>query len=271
MKLLCLWMVCACASQATPTLEPEPRRLVVLAGQSNGFGTGQVTAITGRPELKVPYPAVTLREQWSIGQPLPDPIVWTTREVPLQDRGTVSGQPAHQFGAELSMMHDLDGALPGQWAVAKMTRGDTSLFHDWKPDGEYPSDVCLFDQLVAFVRASATDLDATLDTVVWMQGETDAEATASSGVYGTNLVTFVATLRERLGPFHFVFSAVTPNANATLPFAPVVRDQQAQAASQISDSVLVPTDDLGISSPPHYDADGLVTLGDRFADVIAKF
>jgi hypothetical protein len=248
-----------------PPNQPLRHKLVVLAGQSNAFGTGSTNQLTSHFELRDPYPAVELHERWHIGQPLPDPMLWTDRDGPLQSRGAVEGQPANQFGPELSMMRVLDAAEPNTWAIVKVVVGGTSLATDWRVDGNYPSDENLFNQLCDEIAQARFSFDADIAAIVWVQGGTDASALASANAYAANESAFVTELRARFGTFRFVFDRLSAQTNE--PYTEVVRAQQAQVAASIADVVMVDSDDLPMVSP-HYTADGLAALGERFAGAI---
>jgi hypothetical protein len=278
--LLC---VVGCASHPSsddeppPDATPEPdapppiagpRRLVVVAGQSNAVGTASTKLITIRPEVADPYDAVSFRQWWHTGDKT-DPLTWSV--VPPGPLAPRDDGGVRKFSVELSLMRDLDAARPGQWVGAKVAVGGTSLYTHWKVDGGYPAAENLYHQMVDDIDATLADTGAILDTIVWIQGGEDALEPYSANAYAANVTDFIQALREHFGASwsgRFVFDKLS--VRSSLPYQDIVRAQQAQVAADVPNVAMVDADDLDMPYPPHYGADSYVTLGDRFAVEILR-
>ena len=107
--------------------------------------------------------------------------------------------------------------------------------------------------------------------MLWMQGESDALVVGPSEVYYENFKEFIETVRHDLGEpdLPFVFGRISQAA--VWRYQESVRAAQAQAEQDIPFVRMVSTDDLPFNADQiHYNSQGLVTLGERFAEAFLE-
>jgi hypothetical protein len=100
--------------------------------------------------------------------------------------------------------------------------------------------------------------------VFWTQGESDALAgIATAAAYGTNLLNFVTALRNHFGQprLPFIYGRILPQWGNSEG----VRLGQQALTNQLRDVFMANADDLWTPTL-HYDNEGTVTLGNRYAD-----
>ena len=113
--------------------------------------------------------------------------------------------------------------------------------------------------------------------IVWMQGESDGTQEDAAKEYGEHLAElaelFRAALRKDDLPFVFGrisdSAADTPNVARVWPFGDAVRAGQHDVAEHDTDAAIVTsTDGYAYSDPYHYDTEGFIDLGNRFAEAM---
>lgn len=174
------------------------------------------------------------------------------------------------FGSDkVVVVHDAEGSQPiWRW------------YKDWKPangDGpEAPGD--LYDRLMKKVRAEMEGQSIETVTLVWMQGESDANQGHGS-VYAASLRGLRRQFEEDLGhkPIHFVIGRISGYGLVREHAAEwrLVRAAQVEVADNDPPAAWIDTDDLntGLSregvmykNDIHYSAEGYRLLGKRFAE-----
>lgn len=237
---------------------PEPSQLVfVLAGQSNMVGFG-VTA------------------------DLPDEL----RAVPSNLRYYLDGQSttfAEQvsFGPEVAFAHRMSEAFPDREIVLiKHAIGGTSLLA-WAPvwdsaRAEITANAAvgpLYSHLMEYVADAPLESDAELGAVLWMQGERDARYPEAGRDYLPNLEVLVSRLRADLQApdLPFILGLVNPPEDGW-PATEIVREAQRQAEARIPRVGLVSTEGVTKGADNlHYDSEGQLELGRRFAQAYLTF
>ena len=260
-------LVVGAVTMAATAAESAPTDLVVLIGQSNMDGRGQVAQLTA--EQARPVPAI----RFFYSNPPASSGGW----VPLAPGYSVAPGtkspvtlPGPTFGPEVGFGPALLAAVPAlHLAILKTCKGGTSLAKDWKP-GEHGVSAGQGPCYRAFLAAVAAARPALggasrLRALVWHQGESDAALPA--GEYHGLLTTFIARVREDLGEAHlpFVVGEVFDNGKRD-----AVRAAQRAVAGEIPGVVFVPalgtvTSDKGT----HFDAASQLEMGKRYAAALA--
>lgn len=168
--------------------EPEPVDLIVFSGQSNAMGrkgdAAQYPADLDGLDAQIPFYWVTPQfESSSEG--------WKTL-------GPQPGQfPAGHFGPEITFARELKRSGMNV-AVFKFSRGNSSLYRNWKEAG----DGGLYDQMVEHLYRAKALLEAQGRAVrfaglVWIQGESDA-VEGHADLYEARLKAMIEDLRTRV-------------------------------------------------------------------------
>lgn len=152
----------------------------------------------------------------------------------------------------------------GPVGVFKYAVGATDLWIGWNPNrpGYYPD---MLSSLSNALTALPLETGHTgfVAGVFWTQGESDAFGTASAAAYGTNLLNFVGALRSHFGQprLPFIYGRILPQ----WPSSKGVRAGQQALTNQLQDVFMANADDLWTPTL-HYDNEGTMTLGNRYAD-----
>lgn len=230
--------------------------IIVLAGQSNMVGQG-ATAELEPDEIGLPA-----NVKYFIGS---EPAIPGERQ---------------RFGPEVTLARQLSAALPEReiWLV-KYAIGGTSLLA-WAPRWDSAraevtgnaSAGPLYERLIETLRELDPERGAEVAAVLWMQGERDATSPEAGRAYFENLVELVQSLRRDLAvpELPFLLGLVNPPPER-YPARKAVRDAQRRAAAEIPGVHLLETDDLTKwSDALHYDTEGVLELGRRFAEAVLR-
>lgn len=261
-------------AQEHPAVDPSAVskvRIVLLGGQSNADGRATVTDLPAA--LQVPQADVDLYYKVEGGS-----AALTTLRPGLSE--------SSQFGPEIVMgsrLADLYASEPGtRVAIIKYANGGTDLKTQWKAGGNATTtgdgpEYVTFQQTVIAGRAAlaAKYPSATLeyDSMVWMQGESDAVA-ASASSYQANLTTFIADVRATYGaslPFVIARLGSQQTALDTTSLNQV-RAAQDAVASADHRTAIFSTDDWGMNGDGlHFNASGQQAMGSAFAEESAYY
>lgn len=231
------------------------RQLIVLAGQSNAVGGGYASeapsSITGN------YAATRFAEQINCYNDYPAACDLT------ETWGDLHIRSGTYMGAEITL-----GRAVGNCALIKCATNGTSLAGDWNPS--VSTGTQCFQRMLDFIAARIADLGEATDTptLVWIQGETDADAVAFANAYQTNLTAMIAAWRGVYAGSRVVISALS--TRSARPYQATVRAAQQAIADADPLVKLVPTDDLPLrSDDTHYTTDSFIKLGARISDYCA--
>lgn len=261
----------ALLSGGAPQQTPKTVPFYIFIGQSNSgwLGTAGMTA-----EQKAAYGGI-----------VPDTDIWNPAnggykanwqplQVGVNTRCENFADPT-AFGAEASLFVSLQKQKKTRRLVYKQGQGGTSLAVDWKPVVPYAggagSRYAQFTEWLGLAAAQAKERGDSLDlkAILWMQGETDAEAEASANAYGENLPAFFAAvdgLWQRLAEKHgfpkTAYKRVIGRINAPgFKFRDAVRKaQEKYCADAAHRAVLVDTDKYPLDWV-HYTAAGQIQFG----------
>ncbi len=179
------------------------------------------------------------------------------------------------FGPEIGFAHEIARHYPlTKIKLIKFAVGGTSLFA-WDPKWSISkarqtrnaSAGPLFKKLIKTIKIQFNEKTAKLAGILWMQGEADAKYPVAAKQYANNLDRFVKALRVELNSPNtpFIMGSINPPINL-FPATSVVQHAQKVAASRIRNSRLINTADLTKRHDHlHYNTDGQLELGKRFA------
>jgi hypothetical protein len=278
-------------------LEARTYRLYYLGGQSNMDGYGYVEKL---PEaLRGPVSDVMIFHGNAApdGTPVDGRGIWTELR-PGHGVGFTSDGRANtysdRFGVELTLARRLRELRPHEHlAIIKYSRGGTSIdisaagkFGCWDPDYEAENGVNQYDHFLATLRHATAvpdiDNDGQADMlvpagIVWMQGESDANARDVAQRYEKNLRRLMDLLRAalRVDDLPVVIGRISDSGQdddgKVWDYGDVVREAQAAFVRQDARASLVTTtDDYGYSDKWHYDTPGYIDLGRQFADALNR-
>lgn len=274
-----------------PAVGTEPVQVFILAGQSNAVGHN--TAASFAP---APFPD-SLRSQ-------PDVMFWPGSNANAAVRNTwttlrvgVSSVGRDAFGPELAFGRHLQSKVPGaRFAILKYAVGGTGIarssdyddyipalagFDDrgnnWHPPEPGRPAGALYTQLVTNVKAALAALehdghDHELRGFLWMQGEHEAGISRRMAAdYGRLLVGFRDRVRVDLDAPRLPF--LIGQISDKWIFRQDVQAAQERACVDDPRSRLVVTRDFTRTpgDDAHYDANGMVLLGTRFAEAALTF
>ena len=193
LALLSLVALTVPAVSGRPSVEREPVRVFVFAGQSNMVGSDSRVADIERfpPFSGLGEPQGKVRFQYCIG-----------REQKMRSDGWVDLQPVNGVvGPELSFAREVTAAIDAPIAIIKCAAGGTHLGGDWNPDE--PSGFEMYPLTMELVRSALAELDRKnvpyrLEGVMWHQGENDMFNEEYMASYGDNLANFIARWRRDL-------------------------------------------------------------------------
>jgi hypothetical protein len=198
------------------------------------------------------------------------------------------------FGPEISLGHDLKSALPGERiAILKFAVGGSGIARssdytdyipslagyddhgrNWHPPSDGQEAGLWYKALLLHVRrgleALARDgLHGEIAGMVWIQGEHEGGISRRMAQdYEYLLTDFMRNVRRDLKTPGLPFALGGVNRH-TWAFGDIARESQARACGRDGNATLVPTLDLprnrGAGGPAHFDADGILELGARFA------
>ena len=271
------------------TVAKRPVKVFIVAGQSNAQGYNRAKEYKqGRVRFPKAY-----RHQ-------PNVLFWCAdgkgkKKVTWKALGIAA---SGAFGPEITFAHDLATELPEQRiAILKCASGGTGIarsvdysdyipalkdFNDhgknWHPPADGKEAGLLYQKLIKSVRDGVSALDRQqiewdLAGCLWMQGEHEAGISRKMAQdYDKLLAGFISAVRKdlKIPSLPFVIGQVNSH---TWAYGETVRKMQAMVCERDPNAILVETIDLsrkGSGGASHFDADGMFTLGSRFAKAAAS-
>jgi alpha-L-fucosidase 2 len=264
-------------------------QVFVVAGQSNAEGHNDIRQYRGGKE---PFPE-SLRKQSEIlywlGSDKTDPKENRWKVLTVGDSGS--------FGPEISFAHEIEKVLPETTiGIVKYAVGGTGIarsadytdyipalanFNDkgrnWHPPEKDHEPGALYHALIFNVQDALAALErdgkqARLAGFVWMQGEHEAGISRRMAEDYTKLLTgFISSVRKDLQAPSLPFAIGRVNSH-TWAYGDIARASQVEACRQVNGTLLVETTDLPRvdGDAAHFTADGMLLLGSRFAEAMAK-
>lgn len=236
-----------------PPGSPEPLKIFLVAGQSNGDGRGNPADLPA--DLQSPQGV---------------PIFHNGRWHGLQPGLTDANHPG-LFGPEITFGRDVAEALAGEnVALVKYAWGGTNLASDWNPDtpgAHYAAFMNAVEQALVNV---GPDYLPEIAGMIWMQGESDTGILERAENYEANLTNFIQSVRTDLDAPDMPFVIGQILDYSTYTYADLVRTAQESVAAADRMVALIRTDDLPVipNNANHYNAAGQMELGARFATAV---
>ena len=279
----------------------RPVKVFILAGQSNAVGYNHIREL----HYKSDNVKQILNKQssilfWPGSNAKPGSAnVWAKLQIGLSDISINEPFKDGCYGPEIGFSLGIQKVLPDEKiAVIKYAEGGTGIarsmdyqdyipalkdFDDkgrtWYPPTEGKSAGLLYKILIeniqnALAALKSQGFDYEIDGFLWMQGEHEAGISKKMAIdYGNLLTIFRQSIRHDLNIKELPFIVGEINSH-TWAFADIARNKQAAACQKDSHSLLIKTIDLSrgsIGGAAHFDADGMLTLGERFAQGMLLF
>ncbi len=275
----------------------EVRDLVLVAGQSNAVGydayASELPADPGDEKVLFwwrcgdPPPDVhdsTSTRQWTslrpqpIGDPIPKINASGDTASGLKRQYGNFGKPGGGFGPEMGFARSWRKNADTPLAIVKVAFSGTSMATDWNPDDAGPGGACyralIEESRAAISSAKERGITLRLRALIWVQGESDANAEAAPR-YEEALGTMIARLREELEAPEFValLAVNTRFGDGKNPHVPVIVAAQKSLAEKDPLCRYVDTAGAETLGPrhTHFTAAGTLEVGRRFATALADF
>ena len=257
----------------------------IVAGQSNADGRGDVSDLSPAQmaslenDTIISYLNPGSERERAVPMSNPNDLdVGTNGFTPLVIGGfSVDGTSARQltptFGPELSFGATIAEATGSnnQIAIIKVSRGGTNLRNNWRAGASVdtgPDEPVgfLYRALLEYVAASLAELEADGSTAivrgfVWHQGESDSNNVST---YTDNFIALVEGVRAEFGAdIPFVLGELSRTRENSVNFNNNLPDLAASAPGisfVSSEGLTTPASDT-----THFDADGQIELGRRYA------
>ncbi len=282
--LILLSLVLALPLANVPSASAAHRQVILLGGQSNMVGGGDINRLPAGDPQKSPLADVLLFYEHATTTPLLPESTW----VELQTGGSGSAG----FGPELSFGHTLNALDPGgNYALIKHARNGSDVHTDWNPEVSNNVYSVFRDTVDAGLQA-LTDAGDTYEVVgmLWTQGINDGKDARSATEYQEDLEDLVSDVRLNYGSDIAVFiSRLSINMTAASDGAPIgcrigrdtpvcpddpalpgyglngIRTGQEGVVADDPLAFLIDTDTFG-SDRIHFNTSGLISVGEAFAE-----
>lgn len=274
----------------------DTMRLFYLGGQSNMDGFGENFELPN--SLKTEFKNVWIFH----GNPVPDEEEngglgkW---DVLKPGHGTgfssdgVQNNLSNRFGIELSFVKKLQALYPNEKiALIKYSRSGSSIdslaagqFGSWEMDYKGTNGINQFDNFLTTIREALKTNDIDGDGkkdllipngIIWMQGESDAAFTEDiANRYYSNLKRLMDLIRASLHTDNLpvVLGKISDSWNdkdgKVWEYGELVQYAQEKYAKTDKNAAIVrSTRYYKYSDPWHYDSNGYIDLGEKFAEAI---
>lgn len=271
-------------------------RVFYLGGQSNMDGYGYNIDLPD--SLNQPFENVWIFHGNPAGDDQPEGGLGKWDQLkPGHGRGFssdgIQNSLSDRFGVELSFAKRLQELYPNEKiAIIKYSRGGTSIDSmaagtsgSWEPDYHGTTGINQYDNFLTTVRNALSEKDIDQDGeedrlvpggIIWMQGESDANHTEEiANRYFSNLKRLMNLIRAS---FHtddlpVVLGKISDSWNATdgkvWEYGELVQYAQEKYAGTDGNAAIVrSTRYYKFSDPWHYDSEGYIDLGIKFADAV---
>ncbi len=270
----------------------ETRDLIVVAGQSNavGFDAYAEDLPPDANDSKTLF-------WWRVGDPPPDAFdstsarQWTNLQFQPRTEA-MSGDAAQKtgrqygnfnrkskggFGPEMGLARTLASRESRPLAVVKTAFSGTSVAGDWNIERTDEAQNCyramLEETKLAIESAKQKGIDLHVRALVWVQGESDANA-KDAPLYAVNLSRMLEKLRSDLAAPEMILllGVNTRFGNGNNQFMPSVIESQKSVASKLSRARYVDTNGAETLPPSHthFTAQGTLEIGRRYAEALLE-
>ena len=284
MKILSI--LCAFALFVGELSAAETRDLILVAGQSNAVGYDAKPS-----ELPADAADKDILFWWRAGDPPPDEFDSTSGDKWTHLQPQPKGNPkTPKFGRQYGNFANADGGFGPEiglgralfakekkpLAIVKAAWSGTAMAQDWNPADAGSGGSCyralVSETKAAIAAAKAQGITLRVRALAWVQGESDANATASAR-YTQALGDLIAALRKDLeAPDLIALLAVnTKFGGGKNSFMPKIVEAQQALAAKDPRCAYVDTAGATIANTAHFDTAGTLDVGRRFAEALVKF
>jgi PKD repeat protein len=257
-----------------------------FGGQSNVQGSASPITPTGVTMARaitlatgLDQPFTGCYEMRKYGSTPPDPPTWLTTGGIVQGPVPLAPRPINaeealggSFGPSLSLGRYLHHSLPG-WVVGELALGGTTLATNWKapPGNTYPTaNPKLVDQWIAFLQSLQVATGKTLRAIVWSHGTSDALNTTNANNYAANLAAFYTYVSAFFPGVPWIIEQISSLSAGGADLTTVRNAQAAFVAANPGVTFLVDSESLPLpgnqaGNLTHYNADGYIVMGRRYA------
>lgn len=273
----------------------KPVKVFIIAGQSNAVGYNHIKEYEESSQQIIEQVDKSKIMFWAgSNAQIGHANCWANLQLGVSD---IAADPSYRdgcFGPEIGFSIKIADVMPDdKIAIIKYAVGGTGIarsedyndyipelkgFNDngnnWHPATESKPAGLYYTTLIANINTALSQLTAQsikykLCGVIWMQGEHESGISKTmASDYGTLLSLFRESLRKDLKSNQLPFIIGEINSH-TWAFAEIGRKSQLDACNSDKYSILIKTTDLpriGIGNLAHFNASGMLTLGERFAD-----
>ena len=284
-------------AQVSSVVNPsnEKLKVFVLAGQSNAVGYNNIKELHGYSSFLTEYSANLAEIMfWPGSNSKPGySNTWTKLQPGVSEISLNEPYKEGAFGPEIGFALAIQKLLADEKiAIIKYAEGGTGIarsqdysdyipalkdFNDkgrnWYPPYQGKSGGLLYNNLTENIRNALAalknqGLKYEITGFLWMQGEHEAGISKKmASDYPILLALFRKSIRKELKKKKLPFVVGEINSH-TWAFADIARKGQAEACQKDLNTILVKTIDLtrgSIGGAAHFDANGMMTLGERFA------
>lgn len=275
-----------CSILVSRLFSAETRDLILVAGQSNAVGyDAAASQLTADPSDK------DILFWWRCGDPPPDDHDtaskgWTTLQP--QPRGNAlektSGIPRQYgnfadaeggFGPEIGFARTLYAREKKPLAIIKVAFSGTGMTTDWDHNNPGEGGACyralVEETKTAMAKAAEKGITLRIRALVWVQGESDADA-KNAPEYEKNLGEMITALRKELkAPDMSALVGINTNfGDGKNAFMPKIIEQQKSLAAHLPHCAYVDTSGLTYANAAHFDTKSTLIVGTRFAEALLK-
>jgi hypothetical protein len=283
--LLAALGLCLGASPVPADEKSVPVDLILIAGQSNAVGYDAKPS-----ELPADPADKTILFWWRCGDPPPDEHdstsggKWTSLQPqpvgnPKLPKGGRQYGNFHQteggFGPEIGLARTLREKEGKRLAIVKAAFSGTGMRTDWNPADKGDGGSCyralVSETKSAIAAARAQGITFRIRALVWVQGESDANA-GDSANYEKALGGMIAAARKDLeAPGMIALLGInTEFGGGKNAFVPKVVEAQKAIAAGDPRCAYVDTAGAAIANSAHFSAAGTLEVGKRFAEELWK-
>ena len=181
------------------------------------------------------------------------------------------------YGPEISFGRAMTQLTEDPVALIKVSRGDTSLATHWNSraaDGADLWELWKSETVKALSALEVRGYEIQIESILWLQGETDALDAQDAANYGFRFGHLVSDMLAHLGDSYdvsetkFVTAGLGPLDEGLYPHAATVTQAQEAVMEALDNGAFVDTSDLTLLDAVHFDRGSIDTLGLRYADAV---
>ncbi len=247
------------------TFSTSPRlsaKVYLCGGQSNMQGRGLASEIPA--DIRGPFENIpAFWREWTD---------WDALQVGMGNVDKFG--PTFIFGQDIANYSTNETVLILKYAV-----DGTDLYSRWRPPSSGGTQGDLYTDFIRVVPEALAKLEVVYSDVeiagmIWFQGSSDSNTEVRATEYELNLTNFITDLRTEFNvpdmPF-IIGDLKVDQSYAT--FGDVILNAQANVDMNVPFTRSFPTQDLTFTDVVHYDTNGAVACGQRFASVmeLARF